>query len=100
MTARRDSSNSSKFAHETVARCSFPSATGRRGGVKEIRKNIPPRNKVLTSSSKWSETPAKHIRENGSLKSETARPDEEAPQRDWGGRTARDTGWVDESQEL
>lgn len=40
-------------------------------------KNISPRDKVLTSSSGWSGTPVKHIRENGSLKSE-ATPNQEA----------------------
>lgn len=51
-------------------------------------KNISPRDKVLTSSSGWSETPVKHIRENGSLKSEAA-PNQEAAHdrgRDMGSR--------------
>lgn len=61
--------NTMAYRSSTIARV--------KGKGQQRGKNISLRDKVLTSSSGWSETPVKHIRENGSLKSEAA-PNQEA----------------------
>lgn len=64
------------FAKRLV-RSFFRSPPSGERGEKGAEEYFSPRDKVLTSSSGWSETAAKHIRENGSLKDEAA-PNEEA----------------------